>query len=312
MSKDTLILLTAGLVLAVTSRASGFCRTTTCDRVDAPPEDCPTSAASGCSAEGVPIAWPDTCVSTSVSAHTSISTHGSAIRRISAEEMRDVVQEAFQKWTTAPCEDGKVPRFVVDTFPDVNCTDVTGHSSYRSSGPNYNIWIFRDIDWPYDNIGENAIAITTTQFSPTTGEIYDSDVELNSQDNDFASDLGATYMDLPSVVLHESGHFLGLAHSDADTAVMQPTLDRGVLRRDLTPDDVLAICATYPPGELNPYCDPEPRHGFSTECGFEKSSCSLVPGRNLRSRHSGVAMTVGLLVVGLLRRRRSVLRLPNA
>jgi hypothetical protein len=306
VSKNTLVLLTAGLVLAVTSPASGYCRTRTCNRVDAPPEECPTSAAGGCSAEGEPIAWPDTCVS------TSVSTHGSTKRGISADDMRGIVQEQFQKWTGASCEGGGAPRFIVDTFPDVNCTDVTGKLGYRSSGPNYNIWIFRDIDWPYDSIGENAIAITTTQFSPTTGEIYDSDVELNSRDNEFASDLGATHMDLPSVVLHESGHFLGLAHSDADAAVMQPTLDRGVSRRDLAPDDVLAICATYPPGELNPYCDPEPRHGFSTECGFEKSSCSFVPGRNLRNRHSGGAMTVGLFIMCLLRRRRSVLRFPNA
>jgi hypothetical protein len=299
VSRNAAAVLTASLVFAVAPRAQGYCRTTTCDQVDAPPE-CAANGTGGCSSLGRPIAWPDTCVS------TSVSTYG-----ISADNMRDVVREAFQKWTTAPCAGGKTPRFVVDIFPDVNCTDVSGDSGYKSNGPNYNIWIFRSTDWPYDSIGENAIAITTTQFNPTTGEIYDSDVELNSRDNEFASDQQETHMDLPSVVLHESGHFLGLAHSNADAAVMQPTLERGTSRRNLSSDDVQAICATYPPGKLNPYCDPEPRHGFSTECAFEKSSCTLIPGRNMRSRRTGEVLTVGLLIAGVLLHRRSTRRIPS-
>lgn len=297
---------TTGFVLLFAAHATGACRTTTCDRVD-PPANCPVKTdmcACTTAAVAIKIKWPDTCVS------TSVNSQGSVKRSITADDMRAIVHGAFQKWTTsAQCQSGGSPSFVVDTFPDVNCTDVTGDDAgYKSGGPNYNVWIFRDGDdeWPYDSVGENAIAITTTQFSRDTGEIYDSDVELNSRDNDFATPdtMGPSRMDLASVVQHESGHFLGLAHSCVADAVMQPTLDLGVVRRDLSSDDISGICEAYPPNHLNPTCNPEPRHGFSTECAFQPSSCSVshVP----QQRSKGVLTIVFALGLALLRRRRYV------
>jgi len=283
-------------LVAVSTRAHAYCRTTTCDRVDAPPQ---CGNGGGCSSLGTPIAWPDTCVSTSVSAF------GSAASGITADEMRSKVNEAFTRWTSARCDgNGATPRFTVDLFPDVRCVDVTGDSGYKEKGPNYNIWIFQDTDWPYDSIGENAIAITTTQFHPTTGEIYDSDVELNSRDNTFTLAQTNVQIDLPSVILHEAGHFLGLAHSSEPSAVMSPTLEAGdASRRQLTPDDIQGICSVYPPGPLNPSCDPEPRHGFSTECEATSTSCAVSWRRRPPQHEAGALFLAGLLMVAACRRR---------
>ena len=250
-----------------------YCRTTTCDREGAPAE-CVASRNNNCSTSGVPVTWPSTCVS------SSVSSAGSAKRGISADTMRSIVHDAFQQWTTVTCADGNSPSFVVDMFPDVNCTDVIGDAGYNRNGPNYNLWYFEDNDWPHDNVGEDAIALTFAQFDENSGELYDADVELNSAGINFTLDPNSADIDLPSVVQHESGHFLGLAHSGINTATMWPSLRNGdASLRTLDPDDVAAICAAYPPGHLNPSCDPEPRHGFSTECTLQQhGGCALVPG----------------------------------
>jgi hypothetical protein len=299
MTRKSFGVLASVLLVAVSSRAHAYCRTTTCDRIDAPPE-CFEGGGS-CSSLGSPIAWPDTCVSTSVSAF------GSEALGISADDLRSVVREAFEKWTSAPCTNGEVPRLVVDTFPDVRCVDVTGEAGYKEKGPNYNIWIFQDTDWPYESIGMDAIAITTTQFHPVTGEIYDSDVELNSRDNPFTLTQDQAEIDLPSVVLHEAGHFLGLAHATLASAVMSPTLQIGdTSKRILDPDDVQGVCAIYPPGPRNPSCDPEPRHGFSTECEARSASCAVSWGSVPQHGRSGVVFLAGLLAAAACRRRRSI------
>jgi len=278
-----------------TANAWAYCRTTTCDREQAPP-DCVSSRINGCSTQGVPIAWPSTCVSASVSAYGSDNGRGTTI---TADTMRSLVHNAFQKWTTVACQQGGSPNFVVDMFPDVACTDSSGEASYKVSGPNFNLWIFRDHDWPHDNVGENAIALTSTLFDSNTGEIYDSDVDLNSLDNDFAVGDDPEKMDLQSVIQHESGHFLGLAHSALSDATMWPEISIGQTSlRILSQDDRDAICAAYPPGHLDPSCDPEPRHGFSTQCDFQRSGCAVAPGRFAR----GVTLWqgLGLALFGLI------------
>ena len=283
-------------------RAGAFCRTTTCDQLGASAE-CVASRVGDCSTKGTPIYWPSTCVSTSVSAQGSISSH------ITADAMRNIVQNAFQQWTNADCGNGEKPNFVVDIFPDVNCTDLdatTGDAGYKPTGPNYNLWVFRDSDWPFNNVSdEGAIAITTTQYDTNSGEIFDADVELNSFGRTFTTDPDIVDMDLPSVVQHESGHFLGLGHAQEPANVMWLSLDTGATRRVLQPDDIQGICATYPPGKLNPECDPEPRHGFSTECEFDKGCCTIAPGQSANHRRPWGAVAVSLFLLISLRMRRA-------
>ena len=291
-----------GMMFWHLANAWAYCRATTCDREGAPAE-CVSTRVNDCSTMGVPIAWPSTCVSSSVSAY------GSPRRNISPDAMRTIVSNAFQQWTTAGCGDGGSPNFVVDMFPDVVCQDATGDSGFKPAGPNYNLWIFHDDSWPYtDTGGEAAIAMTKVLFDQDTGEIWDADVELNSYSVEFTTDPDVVNVDLQSVVQHESGHFLGLGHSQDPDATMYAILDPKTAetkKRVLKADDTDGICAVYPPGQLNSSCNPEPRHGFSPDCELLPTGCTLASGRSVKHKSWFGGLILGLaLVVGAVRRRR--------
>jgi hypothetical protein len=78
--------------------------------------------------------------------------------------------------------------------------------------------------------------------------------------------------DLKTIVTHEAGHFLGLAHTPVQNAVMFASYQAGVF---LGPDDSAGLCTVYPPsgmrstssgGAAAGACDPTPPHGFSDQC----------------------------------------------
>src|SRR5206468_38411 len=98
--------------------------------------------------------------------------------------------------------------------------------------------------------------------------------------------------DFASIVTHETGHFLGMAHSGDSHATMYAHYNPGsTTLRNLTADDVSGICTVYPPDgsravakNVTPSgrvasdaCDPIPRHGFGPDCGAapKKSGCTI-------------------------------------
>src|SRR6185437_139544 len=225
---------------ASTSLAAGgahaYCRTSSCNEgsphtaavCDPPnPDDC-----------GIPIAWPQSCVSFSVQVGASPK------RNITFSETETLMKTAFDTWLAADCSGGGHPNMTVTEFAPAVCDH---HDN-----------------WPYEGQPGDTLALTTVTYSLDTGQIYDADMELNSADNNFTIGDSNVDFDLLSIVTHESGHFLGLAHSHDMNAVMWPEyVEHTTNLRHLTTDDVAAICAVYPPGEPTSDCDATPRHGFS-------------------------------------------------
>ncbi len=188
-----------------------------------------------------------------------------ASSQISLTAAATVAAQAFATWSAAPCAGG-APSITAIALPPVDCDVVP------SQGHN-NVIIFRDGTWPY-NDSANALGITKLTVNKTTGEIYGADIEINSTKILVAqppAPQGA--YDLATIMTHETGHFLGLAHSTDTSAVMYAFYHAG--STTLALDDVAGICSTYAPGGTRATrggpiagasCDPTPHDGFSSSC----------------------------------------------
>jgi hypothetical protein len=245
-------LLAIGALLALVAAASparAFCRTTTCG-----PDECaPDPACDYCLLGGLPLYWPGGCVSFSV--HDA----GSPGLGIDTTTLRSLVTNAAAVWIGVECGGGTPGLAVYDTGL-TSC----GLARFDKQGPNANVWMFQDDQWPH---AHSQLALTTVTFGVDTGKLYDADVEINSAENQLTVGDGAIVWDLESIIVHETGHFFGLAHSCAAGATMAPSFATGdTSLRTLSNDDAAAICSVYPPGSADPTCDPTPRNGLATTC----------------------------------------------
>jgi hypothetical protein len=97
--------------------------------------------------------------------------------------------------------------------------------------------------WEADKSNEQAR--TTVYWAGD--RIYEADVRINAKDFTFSSGdtLETTRVDMQSLVLHEFGHVLGLAHSVASQSVMAKSLPNDIMRRSLALSDEDSIRCEY-------------------------------------------------------------------
>jgi len=312
-----------GTLLAVclaTTGANAFCRAITAEPppgYDPSARGCFTPASGSGSYE---LYWKNLC------AGYSLQKEASPLRHITLDQATQIAAKAFAQWTGAACSGGAPSIQAADQGP-VSC----GLVQYNSSQSNQHVIVFRDEGWPYSD-SSNTLGLTTITFDVSNGEIFDADMELNSHDYDFvaAPPVPSGSYDLASVITHEAGHFLGLAHSDDTGAVMFAHYRPG--ESTLTKDDVGGICSAYPhdgtrvtsSGALRgDKCDATPRHGFSTACasgdggtGVQSSlvadtwvstnrrACSVGGGAGAGSRHHGSWLLVAMAAAACPLRRR--------
>ena len=266
-----------GLILALNaSPASAFCQATTCDPASM---HCGTDA-HNCLSDGKPLVWSSTCITVSVQAT------GSPKQHISYADAEASVARAFATWTSAPCDGGR-PSIAVHVEGPVTCDA----SEYNADRGNANIVVFREDSWPYVG-GQDALGLTRIRFDPETGEIYDSDIEVNAVDEALSvGEPRPAEVDLDSLLTHEAGHLLGLAHAQDPTATMFPGYHPGSIDlRSLAADDVTGVCSVYPHSRQASSSSCEPRHGYADLCGADQPApeppaataggCSTLPGRS--------------------------------
>ncbi len=305
------------LGVGTTSGAWAFCRGLT----QAGPDPATTHACFDGGPGVHALYWTTQCVGFSLQQQASA--------QISLAQATPIVERSFATWSEVSCGAGGPSIEAVDEGP-VSC----GKVQYDPGGGNQHVIVFRDDAWLHDD-PNNTLALTTITYDDTTGEVFDADMEINTHDHTIVADGDAAppAYDLQSIVTHEAGHFLGLAHSPDGAAVMFTFYRPGSTQ--LTSDDVAGICSIYQPGGARSTssgtvpagsCDPTPRHGFSTTCdgsladagtggadgspgdgasgGNSSGGCSLGAAPSGAAGGAGVWARMVTVIAGVLARRR--------
>lgn len=220
------------LSLCVPSLAHAYCRTTNAEltRRELLSTECVT--------RGEPLFWGER--SLRYAFHPTL-------RSADLDDMtvRTVVREAFATWESVEC-DGE--SYHLEDSGEL-ATERT--ANYERGANNLNAILFQS-QARWDELGNDpaAYALTTLAYEAATGEILGADIEINEGRGPYTVCPGrscspnALLTDLPNVITHEAGHFLGLAHSDeADSTMFYRADPWETNKRSLADDDRAGLCA---------------------------------------------------------------------
>ena len=244
------------------------------------------------------------------------------------------VRRSFQAWTGITCSDLVFPDQgfsqnpkdrVVGYFPGQSNRNLVLFRTRRcGNGKNGGVVPLGDpclgvqggCGNPYDcwDHGDGVIATTTTTSNRFTGQINDTDIELNdsvdSAGNKFIftavdgspcsnpNQTSCVRFDVQNTITHEAGHTMGLDHAMDPNATMYATAPDGeTSKRVLGADDIQAICDIYPRGRetVTGNLDPitlRPVGASNGGCGCSQTQ-------------TGPSAALGALVLLLQNRRRS-------
>lgn len=209
---------------SVSTTASAFCRTTTCE----PDLESCARDDRGCVTSGVHLRWTKLPIVYRVSARGSTA--------FDRDEARAKIAAAFDTWTRAVCSDGRRTSLAVIEGDPIAEDKPLG----QKRGPEPFGIYFRDDTWPYPG-ATTTLAITNQEYGKESGRIIYSDIEINTQKTPLA------ILDL--VAVHEAGHYLGLAHSQIPGSIMAAAYDNTSIRAPSS-DDLGGICELFPPDGL--------------------------------------------------------------
>ncbi|MBM4397775.1 MAG: matrixin family metalloprotease [Deltaproteobacteria bacterium] len=166
-----------------------------------------------------------------------------------------VVADAIAPWAAVGCAS--------ISFEYQGSTDAT----YAQDGRNTIYWVTKDWPWGKGAAGATLWHVTDPGTPPEV------DLALNAEEFEWRPGGGdatqADVVDPASVIAHEVGHWIGLAHSPHQFATMYQALLPAGMQASLDGDDRAGACAMYPSGE--PDC------ATDADCG-DGHACREVAG----------------------------------
>jgi MYXO-CTERM domain-containing protein len=249
------------------SDAAAWCRMTT--------EGGAQVGGSPCVERGAPLEWNNPCLSYAIDARGS--------EWMDLADIEAAVDASFATWANADC-DGDTPNLIFKPLQASTCR----RAEFNTTG-NVNTIAFLDpwkdpcADQDDPSYDPNAFAVTIVWHNTSTGEILDADMMVNdlmatrfNAGGPYANcpDTGCApgtpgEADLANIVTHEAGHFIGIGHSEVESATMFASAERqSVEKRTLDPDDIEAVCTIYSPdsGNLDQSCNATPMGGLELNC----------------------------------------------
>ena len=135
--------------------------------------------------------------------------------------------------------------------------------------------------------GSTVVALTTSSYIVSSGELLDADVEMNAASatptivdsppcSPGAISTSCVANDVQNAVTHEIGHFLGLAHSPDPSSTMYTSEPLGeTSKRVLDTGSKQFVCDVYPAGQVSKDCAPS---SSSSGCSSAGDPGALAPG----------------------------------
>ncbi|MBI2520984.1 MAG: matrixin family metalloprotease [Bdellovibrio sp.] len=227
--------------------------------------------------EELPLRWNDSHLSSGIS--LKIASEVASI--LDFGEGQNAQTDAATEWNNA------LPGKTLYTLPipTVANRDKAQLLSYHDD----EMGIYQSQNW-FSEVGAGALAITQffglrrTSASGQYIELQHADIILNYRDYAFSSDPeDFTTYDLPSVLLHEMGHFVGLRHEYSTyESVMRPSLGSYESERELYPIDIQNLENNYQISQTQQLsANQEPGNGVYSGAitSPEQQESELVQGR---------------------------------
>jgi hypothetical protein len=269
------------MMMLTTSHAFAYVPTMTCNEGADPASD-PYACLEG--DISIPISW-SIVDDEGLPIPVSIFLNETGSADLVMEDIDVALTRSIAEWTTPSCTALEIE------YGGTTPVDQIGYN-FDNPEENINILYFYKENWPFQS---GMLALTATSYRNSTGEILDADIRINDQFFTFSTtdNPEEVMYDLRNMLTHESGHLLGLDENpDYPESTMYPGSSNGELvKRDLSQDDIIAICDTYPAEGYIPTTSFEP----SPPNEEEDSGCQ----QNTEASSRGFSLFIVMLLLGV-------------
>lgn len=175
-------------------------------------------------------------------------------QELGANTAQSVIETSYNNWASPGCSGFRAQ------------SQGTTQGGWRSGDQiNTHIWIYNANQRPAELSGRETIGVTLSYFQGN--RIIDGDILYNGIDHRWTTNpTQGGQVDAESIITHETGHQLGLGHSQRTAATMYFAYTGGTGARSLDSDDIEGVCSLYP-GTGATGCSNDNDCGANETCG---------------------------------------------